>query len=106
VGAARVVGGASPGVAAVEGGTGGLGRGPGGADPADAGEAPDDLAGAGRGERVLVVDARVRDPDHELAAVEIVERQLLEAPHGLLFHLADAVGLELVHRWRIIPGAM
>jgi len=68
---------------------------PGQVDPTDAGEAPDDLSRAGRGERVLVVDARVRHAYHHLALVEVFEGELLEARNGFFLDLADAVGLEI-----------
>ncbi len=45
-------------------------------DAADAREAPDDLARAGRGQRILEVDAGEGGPDHHLARVQLVQRQL------------------------------
>src|SRR5262249_4882309 len=91
------VAGADHRVAELESGVGGLGDGPREIDSADAGKAPDDPAGAGRSKGVLVVDARIRDPHDQLAAVQVVEPHLLETSCGLLVDFADAIGLEPIH---------
>src|SRR5262249_16663501 len=55
------------------------------------------LAGAGRGEGVLVVDAGVADPDHDVTRGEVVEGQLLEAGEDTSALGVDAECLEAVH---------
>src|SRR5438067_55735 len=66
-------------------------------DPADERIAAQDLACSGRGERVFVVDVGVGDADHDLAGVEVVQRELLEAGGDLSALGVDAEGLERVH---------
>ena len=59
----------------------------------------DDLAaGAGRGQRVLVVDARIRGPEHDLARRQLVERtSSTTRPAILSFSLKMRNALNGVH---------
>src|SRR6267378_5984615 len=67
-------------------------------DAADARRAAQDLAFAGGGERVLVVDVRVRHAHHDLARIQLVERALDEFRANLpVRRFSELVCLELVH---------
>jgi hypothetical protein len=63
-------------------------------DPTDAGKAPHDLAGAGGGQRVLIVDAGVQNADDNLARVQIIERYLDETRGNLAVVVEQAIGFE------------
>src|SRR5262249_18338718 len=67
-------------------------------DAADGGRTPQDPALAGRGERVLVVHARVGDTHGNVARVELIERRIDEFRADLLLRrLGKPVGLEALH---------
>ena len=55
---------------------------------------PQDLAGAGRRERVLVVDARVIHADDDVAGRQRIDLHLLEARGDLALALVNAESLE------------
>jgi len=64
-------------------------------DAADAGEAADDLAGAGRGQGVLVVDAGERHLDGDFTGIEPIAGELRQAaPDRAVCRLLDQQGLE------------
>ena len=56
------------------------------------------LAGAGRGQRVLVVDRGVADLDDDVAFRQVVDRHVLETGNDLAVLFVDAVCAKLVHR--------
>ena len=63
-------------------------------DPAHQREAAQDLALAGAGQRILVVDRRPLDLDHHLARRELVQRQRLDAATVAGVVVVDAEGGE------------
>src|SRR5436190_17160738 len=73
------------------------GDGPRDVDAGDERKPANDLAGAGRGERVLVVDARVRGADDDVAGAQIVERHRDDAPLDAAAVVEHAEGAEGVH---------
>src|SRR4051812_40922919 len=67
-------------------------------DAADARGPAQDSSLAGGGERVLVVDIRVRDAHHDVAGIQIVEAAFDELGADLsLWRFGQLVGLELLH---------
>ena len=69
-------------------------------DAADQRIAAQDPAGAGGGERVLVVDAGVADADHHLAGPEVIELERLEARDDAAVVGVNAKSLEVFHDGR------
>src|ERR1700683_4495822 len=72
-------------------------------DATDERVAAQDLARPGCGQRVLVVDARVADPDHHLARRQVIERDLLEARHDLACLGMNPECLEPLHDFTVGP---
>ena len=60
-------------------------------------KAPDDLAGAVVGQRILVVDAGVLGPDDDLARIELGYGHFDKAADDPVVFLKRAIGGELVH---------
>ena len=81
------------GVAVIAGGVHDTGH----VDSPDHGEPAHDPTRPGRGQRVLVVDAGPRGADDDVAFVQIVEGDVLEAPPGLPLFLVYAVCEKRLH---------
>ena len=66
-------------------------------DSADQREIADEPTGAGGGERVLVIDAGIRRPDHHFAGAQLVERGLHDAALDLAVVFENPERVELAH---------
>jgi len=71
--------------------------GPCGVDAARERELAYDLSGAGRGQRVLVIDARIRCPEQDLPGGQLVERHIDHPTCGFVAFAENTESLELVH---------
>src|SRR6185436_8743083 len=70
---------------------------PGQIDAPDQWIAPQDLARAGRGQRILVVDVRALDLDDHLTRRKLFEREVLETARCLSVGLVNAICPERAH---------
>ena len=73
-------------------------------DSADHREPPHDLARPGGGQRVLVVDARPRGSDDDLAVVQVGEGDALEAPLDLPLFPVYAIREKRLHVILLMQG--
>jgi hypothetical protein len=94
---ADIVAGRDHGIAFPEARIGGFHHSSGQVDAAHAGEAADDLAGAAGSERVLEIDARVRDLDDDVAGIELIQPHVREAAGDFAVIVEYPVGLQGRH---------